>query len=383
MEQYVGDHFIRAMAILSRRDIVVLYEPGLGCKPGAKIFYANPTWFVTKSSSCLNKPDTIYSGIYDSVTDWDAFVAWFETGKPLPRRDDARICPPRTYTGHPFVITHNGASGGAAHYNSTAPLFPAASPPVSPDGAFSSPLASPCDAAVSAAPANIACLDSRPCDAAFLVAAIAAPAAQPAPLLAPRRTGRHMASRALGDSNLTVYRRPPRLDDAGGEAAGATTAAAAPATSGPADNASTPQPPTSEPAPSPAFVQQTAQPQVPVVLSQPDVLLPRLPHGVWVAIRDGGIVAAKEAAAKANATIDTVIAAAVGSCAKSLRGNASFTGLACCLCSKKFKEAPHLKNHLKLKPDCNHTLLRSARSLRMHTPSRHRRLRLPHPPLRP
>ena len=54
---------------------------------------------------------------------------------------------------------------------------------------------------------------------------------------------------------------------------------------------------------------------------------------------------AKEAAAKA--TIDTVVAAAVGSCAKSLRGNASSTGFACCMCSKKFKEAPHLKNHLK------------------------------------
>ena len=76
----------------------------------------------------------------------------------------------------------------------------------------------------------------------------------------------------------------------------------------------------------------------------------------WVAIRDGGVAAAKEAAVKANATFDTVVAAAVGSCAKSLRGNASSVVFACCLCSKKFKEAPHLKNHLKLKPDCSRTL---------------------------
>jgi hypothetical protein len=72
-----------------------------------------------------------------------------------------------------------------------------------------------------------------------------------------------------------------------------------------------------------------------------------MPHDIWVAIRVGGVTAVKEAAAKANATIDTVVAAAVGSCAKSMRGNASSIGFACCLCSKKFK-APHLKIHLKL-----------------------------------
>ena len=98
------------------------------------------------------------------LTEWNAFVAWFDTGKPLPRRDDARICPPRTCTGHPFVITQNGASGSAAHYNSAAPLLPAASPPVSPDCTPSPAPVSPSEAAVSTAPAIISRLDNYPCD---------------------------------------------------------------------------------------------------------------------------------------------------------------------------------------------------------------------------
>ena len=106
---YVGDHFIRAMAVLFRRDIVVLYESGRGCKPGAKIFYANPTWFVTKSSSCLNKPGTIFNGIYDSVTDWDAFVAWFETGicrfRGMSTRASARLArTPATPSSSPITV---------------------------------------------------------------------------------------------------------------------------------------------------------------------------------------------------------------------------------------------------------------------------------------
>jgi hypothetical protein len=73
-------------------------------------------------------------------------------------------------------------------------------------------------------------------------------------------------------------------------------------------------------------------------------------HSTWVAIRDGGVAAAKAAATKRNATLKAVIAAAVGACSKTVPGNGSFSGLACCFCSGKFKTAPNLKLHLNNKP---------------------------------
>jgi hypothetical protein len=112
-------------------------------------------------------------------------------------------------------------------------------------------------------------------------------------------------------------------------------------------------------------VPENAQ-QTPVVLSQPDVLLPRLPHDVWGAIRDGGVAAAREAAAKPNATVNTIVAAAVGACTKSATG--SFSGFACCFCSRKCKSAASLKAHMKLKPDCKHILCKFLEDARPSSP---------------
>jgi hypothetical protein len=363
---YVGDHFLRATAILFRRDIVVLSEPGgRGSAPGAKIFYANSTWFTTKATRCLTNPTIIRSCIYGTVTDWDAFVAWYETGKPLPRKDDARICPPRTYSGHPIVITHNGVSGGGAHYNSTAPLV-AASPPGSPSVLYSPVPTSPSEAAVSVGPPNRFCMDNRACDGmahqtVAAAPAAAAPAAQPPPH-ARNTTCRRTASRAPSDSNLSVYRRSSRLAASTSAAAGATAAVAAPA-SRPVGDASTP--PSSVPALPPA--QQT--PQIPVMVSQPEVLLPRVPHDTWIAIRDGGVAAANGAASKANASIATIIAAATGACSKGLPGNGLFSGFPCCFCAKKCKSVPALKCHMKLKPKCNQILTKILADARPTTPA--------------
>ena len=46
---YIGDNFIRAMAIVQGRDIVVLCDQSAqGFAAGAKVFYADPAWFQTK-----------------------------------------------------------------------------------------------------------------------------------------------------------------------------------------------------------------------------------------------------------------------------------------------------------------------------------------------
>jgi hypothetical protein len=118
------------------------------------------------------------------------------------------------------------------------------------------------------------------------------------------------------------------------------------------------------------------------MVSQPEVLLPRVPHDTWIAIRDGGVAAANGAASKANASIATIIAAATGACSKGLPGNGLFSGFPCCFCAKKCKSVPALKCHMKLKPKCNRF---SPRSLLTHDPPRQRCLRqLQQPlPLRP
>jgi hypothetical protein len=356
---YVGDHFIRATAILHRRDIVVLCEPGgRNTWFGAKIYYANSTWFATKASTCLTRPTTIHTDIFDLVTDWNAFVAWYETGKPLPRRHGALICPPRMYAGRPIVITHNGASGGAAHYNSTAQLLQAPSPLVTPRDTLSpASSTSPSEADVSVAPAHISCRYDSPC--------LPAPAAGPTPPPPPCRSGR-LTAHAAPASNLPVFRRSSRLAGAG-SAPESTVAAGGPA---PAPAISPPvidldpepprgrlQPPQpSAPAPASGPAQQPNAPQIPVVLPQPDVILPRMPQNVWVSIRDGGVSAAKEAASKANATVNSVIVAAVNACTTNVPANGSLPGFPCCFCSKKLKTAASLKCHLKLKPECNRTL---------------------------
>ena len=89
---------------------------------------------------------------------------------------------------------------------------------------------------------------SLSCEAVHVQDAAATPSAQPPPPPAPHRTGRNTATSASRESNLTVYRQSSRLA-------------------------------ASAPAPVPAQ-QQLAPPQIPVMLSQSDVLLPRVPHNV-------------------------------------------------------------------------------------------------------
>ena len=227
------------------------------------------------------------------MADWDAVLARFETGKPLPRSAEARICPPRTYAGRPLIITHNGATDGAAHYNSTAPLLPVVSPPVSPVGAVSPVPSSASDAAVSAAPAIISRHTSQ-CDAASPRAALGDAATGAAHPPSPRSSALTISSKSAGSSH-TAHRRSPRLCHAGATLPATTAVAAvAAALTIEAALAQVPLEPRPAQAPVQAAAPTTAQ-QTPVVLSQPDVLLPRMPHNTWVAIRDGGVAAAKEA----------------------------------------------------------------------------------------
>ena len=79
---YVGDSFIRAMAILHHRDIVVLSErPCAGfAKPGAKIFYADQTWFGAERTRCRNKASVRFTSTFQFVSDWDALAAVLSPG---------------------------------------------------------------------------------------------------------------------------------------------------------------------------------------------------------------------------------------------------------------------------------------------------------------
>ena len=212
---YVGDHFIRALAICRQRDIVVLCTRSRF----AKIYYADPSWFASKSSKCKSNPIALYGDVYDRVDNWDAFTAWFRDGTPIAQRAGSRMEPARAYRGHPFVIIHNGVEGGGAHYDSTDTLHPVGC--ASPSDVDSGAMASPASVgAVSAAPARAARADRR-CAARDLPAAGRMP--QPIALSPPaggdaaapaRRTAR-VRKQPVHPDHIVVFRptilsRPPR-----------------------------------------------------------------------------------------------------------------------------------------------------------------------------